>query len=231
MNSLDLRELLPLVEMQSRSYRLLLWMADAIPRGFLRFDEVHEHSTMPEAGTHWLRTHYRSVPPDARPNLEDLDSFALFFSTYLENSFELSAHPGKMLASPDCGCYCRWCCWVMDAPHLKTRKVLPADKKKAQALRRHAVLNLAAGHQLQVREAEIDKLLQQAPVREQASLYAYALDMLQRQQGIANGAAVLALWRDFAWNEHGSPKPRFQLKAENLIQAEASLLKILREMK
>ena len=55
----------------------------------------------------------------------------------------------------------------------------------------------------------------------------YGYDLLQREKGIANGPAVLALWRTFAWNESGSPKRGFRLEAEMIAEAETRLLALL----
>ncbi len=64
-------------------------------------------------------------------------------------------------------------------------------------------------------------------VSEDLSLLAYGYDMSQREKGIANGPAVLALWRGFAWNELGSPKHGFRLKADMIIDAQNRLLDLL----
>jgi hypothetical protein len=53
---------------------------------------------------------------------------------------------------------------------------------------------------------------------------------LQREKGIANGPSVLALWRGFAWNESGSPKHGFRLKAKLIADAENRLLALLQDI-
>ena len=49
----------------------------------------------------------------------------------------------------------------------------------------------------------------------------------EREKGIAEGPAVLALWRSFAWNEAGSPKDGFRLKAELITASEKRLVALL----
>ena len=66
-------------------------------------------------------------------------------------------------------------------------------------------------------------------MRETVALVAYGHDLLKRMQGIAEGPAVLALWRGFAWTETGSPKNDFHLEADAIVDAEKELSKVVRE--
>ena len=223
-------EMRRLVDMQHRSYLLLRWMARAVSEGFVNFETAHDYSTLPEAAEGWILGHYWNIPDNARPPREDLPAFCAFFSTYLTNSFDFISNPGKRRYSPDAHCFCPMCSWLIDAPNLRTKKVQSADKRRAQNMRVNALLNLAAEHRLGVRENEIRELLDDRQALEDASLIAYGYDLLQREKGIANGPAVLALWRGFAWNESGSPKHRFRLKAEMIVDAENRLLASLQNL-
>ena len=122
------------------------------------------------------------------------------------------------------------CSWLIDAPNLRSKKVQSADKRRAQKMRVSALLNMAAEHQLDVGENEITELLHDRQTSEDASLVAYGHDLLQRAEGIANGPAVLALWRGFAWNESGSPKHGFRLKAKLIVAAEKRLLALMQDI-
>jgi hypothetical protein len=225
LNQLEMRRL---VDMQHRSYLLLKWMAKAVSEGFVRFETAHDYSTLPEAAEGWILGHYLNIPYNARPPREDLPAFCAFFSTYLENSFDLISNPGKQLYSPDAHCFCPMCSWLVDAPNLKTKKLTPSHKRRAQTMRINAIMNLVAQYQLDVWNNHIQELLNDRPAFEDASLVAYGYDLLRRENGIASGPAVLALWRSFAWNESGSPKPGFRLKANVIVDAENRLLALLR---
>lgn len=213
-------DLRPLVEMQRRSYLLLRWMARAVEQGFVRFEAAHDYSTLPEAAESWIRSHYLNIPAQARPALDDLETFCFIFSTYLTNSFELLAAPGKQRYSEGAHCFCPMCSWMADAPNLRTKKLGPRDKRRAQTMRVNVLLNLAAGVGCELSPAGAEERLQDRATWEDASLVAYGYDLISRSKGIATGPAVLALWRGFAWNEAGSPKHRFRLKAELIVQAE-----------
>jgi hypothetical protein len=222
--------MLRLVDMQQRAYLLLKWMAKAVAEGFVSFKTAHEYSTLPDAAEGWILGHYLNIPDKARPRREDLAAFCAFFSTYLTNSFDLISNPGKQRYSPDAHCFCPMCSWLIDAPHLKTKKLGPADKRRAQTMRSNALANIAARERLVISQDDIENLLNDRQVFEEASLVAYGTDLLRREQGIASGPEVLALWRGFAWNESGSPKPDFRLTAKMIVDAEQRLLALLRDL-
>lgn len=223
-------EMRRLVDMQHRSYLLLKWMSKAVSEGFVNFETAHDYSTLPEAAEGWILGHYLNIPDNARPSRDELPAFCAFFSTYLTNSFEFISNPGKQLYSPDAHCFCPMCSWLVDAPNLKTKKVQSTDKRRAHKMRVNALLNLAAEHRLSVSENDITELLDDRQTSEAADLLAYGCDLLQREKGIANGPAVLALWRGFAWNESGSPKHGFRLKAKLIVDAESRLLALLQDI-
>ena len=223
-------EMRRLVDLQHRSYLLLKWMAKAVSEGFVNFETAHDYSTLPEAAAGWILGHYMNIPDNARPPREEIPAFCDFFSTYLTNSFDLVSDPGQRLYSPDAHCSCPMCSWLIDAPNLRTRTIQAADKRRAQKMRVNALLNLAADRQIDVGDSEIAELLEDREAFEDASLLAYGCDLLQREKGIANGPAVLALWRGFAWNASGSPKHGFQLKAKMIVAAEDRLAALLQDI-
>ncbi len=211
------------VDLQTRSYELLRWMVGAIDRGFIAFDTAHTYATFPEAAFAWLDEHHADLPLVARPAREDLLDFARFFGTYLETSFELVRDPGQVLFSPEAHCFCPMCSWLVDAPRLRTKKVGPADKQRADRLELGALRALAA--ELGVPESDDDfTALKQDPVlREPIARLAYARDLLARVRGATEGPATLALFRRFAWTREGSPRKDFVLRADDLLDAEALL--------
>ncbi len=228
MRLLNETELQRLVEMQQRSFRLLKWMAGAVEDGFVRFDTAHNYTAFPEAAADWITRHYQNIPADARPPHDDLHAFCEFFSTYLKNSFDLKEQPGVRLYSEDAHCFCPICSWLVRAPNLVAKKLRPRDKSRARKLRVQAIERLAAGHEISVTGEQINALLEERETFEEVSMLAYAYDLLQREKGIANGPAVLALWRGFAWTEAGSPKHRFKLTGKQLVEVEQRLLERLR---
>ena len=225
----DQQQLEHAVDLQQRSYRLLKWLADAVRSGLIQFESAHAFTSLPDAASSWLSEHIQNIPPDARPDRADIPTFAKFFSTYLENSFDLDTNPGKQLYSPGAHCFCPMCSWLIDAPNLKTKKIRSADKKRAHRMRSAAIQQIATEQDIAITDVDIEELLTDDSNYEKASLLAYGFDLFRRMNGIANGPAALALWRGFAWNRSGSPKPRFQLTAELILNAEDNFVRILKE--
>ena len=145
------------------------------------------------------------------------------FSTYLQNSFDLIVSPGKQLYSPDAHCFCPMCSWLVDAPNLTTKRISPADKRRAEKLRMSTLKQMALDNGTSLIEAKAAELLTDDRIREDSSLVAYGYDLLGRMRGIANGPAILSLWRGFAWTKSGSPKPKFKLDAQCICDAEERL--------
>lgn len=227
---LEEKELRRAVEMQRRSYLLLKWMASAVKDGFVSFKTAHAYSTLPQAAEGWILGHYLTIPANARPTTEDLGAFSAFFSTYLTNSFDLIANPGKQRYSPDAHCFCPMCSWLVDAPNLKAKKVTSADKRRAHKIRVETLLQVAMENVIPITESQIGGLLEDAANLESASLLAYGYDLLQRTKGIANGPAILALWRSFAWTTAGSPKAKFRLTPDLIIEAETRMIDAMKDM-
>lgn len=221
---LDAANMQRLVDMQHRSYRLLKWVSQAVTSQFIRFDTAHQYTTLPEATEPWMVDHYSNLPVDARPDRQDLKAFSHFFSTYLSNSFDLVAKPGKQRYSPGAHCFCPMCSWFVEAPHLKTKKVDSRAKRRAQTMRVNVMAGWAAERHRSVPDSVLEGLLKQRSTFVDASLAAYGVDLMERELAIANGPAVLALWRGFAWNELGSPNSRFQLSAAAIMDAQSRLL-------
>jgi hypothetical protein len=218
------------VDMQDRSYRLLIWMADAVTKGFIDFKTAHRYSSRPEATVDWILSHYMNIPENARVSRDDLEDFSAFFSTYLENTFDLVTDPGKQLYSPDAHCFCPMCSWLIDAPNLKTKKVSTLDKHKARKMKIAAIQQLAVHLETVLSDHAIEKIVNDPSLRGPLSLVTYAYDLLRRMKGISVGPAVLVLWRGFAWTKEGSPKKGFKLTTEMIIGSEKRLSKIIQKI-
>lgn len=215
------------VDMQQRSYRLLRWMAKAVEDGFIEFGTAHTYSSLPEAAEAWILCHYLNIPAAARVPHEDLHDFCAFFSTYLENSFDLVPNPGKRLYSPGAHCFCPMCSWLVNAPHLKAKRVSASDKQRARSMKIGMVRDTAAEHRVNLTEAEVDAIVDDPHLKEMVSLVTYGHDLLRRMKGITTGPAVLSLWRGFAWTEAGSPKKDFRLEADAILDGEKELIDAL----
>lgn len=211
------------LDLQERSYQLLVWMGEAIRRGFIRFNAAHAYATLPEAALAWLQSHYTDLPAKGRPSREDLVDFSNLFATYLESSFDLTHNPGQKRFSPDAHCFCPMCSWLVDIPHLTPKRLTAADKRRARDLQLDLVRALAARSSLLLPEGAGERIVDDPALREDLALATWARALLGRIEGLSEGPAVLALWRRFAWTEQGSPKPSFRPTAEGVLAAERAI--------
>ena len=224
---LDPKQLERAVEMQTKSYALLKWVGQAVSSGLLSFNAAHEYSSLPIAAKDWIEKHYLNIPASARVAFDDIPTFANFFSTYLENSFDLISQPGRIKYSPDAHCFCPMCSWMIDAPRLKTKTLTPADKKRALKLQVNAITQLGLDIGADTTDSRSETIVAEKDTGEMTALYAYGQDLIRRLDGTASGPAVLVLWRRFAWTSLGSPKPKFRLSSSMILEAESRLRTIL----
>lgn len=228
----DKGELTGAVEIQRRSYRLLRWIGEAIPRGFIRFERAHEYATEAEAAEEWIAEHYANLPEDCRPPARrgrELRRFANCLSSYLLTSFDLLSNPGTRLDSA-CGCYCSMCAYVSAAPHLRLRNPRAKDVRQAEQLKRLCMKQMADDAGITAGMDALGRLLADQGRSREAAVVTYGVHLLRRCEGLATGPALLALWRQFAWTPAGSPRRGFELRAEDILEAEGRLLEALRSL-
>lgn len=211
------------VRLQRQSYALLRWMSEGIERGTLSFSGAHDSASLPAAALAFLNRHYESIPAEARPEKGDLVSSANLFATFLEGSFDLVQNPGKKLYSPEAHCFCPMCSWLVAVPHLRPKKLAPADKLRADRLELGTLASLATELGLTLPDSAAAALASDATLRETRALATYGRDLLKRLDGVSEGASTLALWRRFAWAKEGSPIKGFVLSAANILAAERTL--------
>jgi len=228
MNHLLIRdEVEKAVRLQAGGYQLLQWLEKAMKEGFIIPEAAGTYAASEDAAYSWLDRHYLNLPKNARPERSELRAFSNFFSTYLDSTFDLDAIPGKRLYSPDNHCFCPFCTWMLQKPHLQPKKVGSGDKKVAERMKTTFLRRLAETHRISVTDETLDDMLQDPNLREPIGLCTYAADLLQRLQGWAVGAASLALWRSFAWTPQGSPKKDFVLTADEIMIAQDLLVERL----
>lgn len=214
------------IDLQRRSYALLKWLGEAIPRGFISFDTAHQYTDSAESALAWITEHFDNLPRAARPpsyDAETMQRFANFFASYLETSFDLDKHPRTRLES-GCGCYCSFCTVAVSAPQLRAKRLGRPDKDRAKKLELDCLKELAAFQELSFDTDVFAKLLSDRRTREQAAIIAYARQLFRRCDGAYTGPWVLALWRTFAWHQTGSPKKNFELTSELVLEAEQALI-------
>lgn len=215
------------IEIHSQSYRLLRWVAEAVGKGFIPATRAHQYASAGDASCAWVRAHYWNFPHALRPDRRHLREFADFFATYVTSSFDVVERPGTRLESR-CGCYCPLCARLVNAPHLRAKRLRPRDKDRARRLTVDRVTALAREEGLVPDESAVEAVVGSENTRRAAAYSAYGHWLIRRLGGDTDGPAVLALWRAIAWTPTGSPVKNFRLRYEDFVDAEEALTAALR---
>lgn len=224
----DREELELAVDLHARAYYLLRWVSTAISKGIIQFDRAHDYLDESDAAKEWIERHFLNLPPSCRPEFDQLEPFARFFATYLTTSFELVKEPGVQVQS-SCGCFCPICTHLAAAPHLRTKKLTRRDKQRARKLKLGVLQQVAHESQARLDQQRAIALIDSAKSAMDVSLITYGHHLVARTRGSSDGPAVLALWREIAWNEKGSPKKQFQLYSEDIFRAKESIANMIIE--
>ncbi len=227
---MDPDEVERLVECQRQSYSLFRWFVSGLENYWLTPHAVRDTAGLPEAAQSWITKHRDSIPSDVRPTDEDMTLVCNVFATYLESSFYVVPNPGQRLYSPDAHCFCPLCSWLVDAPHLKTRKPGSGDKRRARAMKLTCLRHLAIDCNVELTDEQIDTLVDDPDLREACSYVAYYAELKRRASGQPTTTSSLVLWRGFAWTATGAPKKRFKLGAKNIIAARELLCRELQAL-
>jgi hypothetical protein len=229
----DYQRLAKAIATREATYKLLMWISDAIDSGKILPTRAAQHSGGTLAATHWLRSCYYHIPEALRPLPTDIDEFAAFFSTYLLSSFDVVLKPGtKGVGRSMGGCHCEICLRIVNAPHLRAKKLYAVDKRRANVLMCDRIVALARENVRNVDNASIDRfaddLVANVKTRRHAAYLTYGYWLIQRLDGNSDGASILALWRIIAWDPRGGMRRNFHLKLDDFQFAEQVLLSELR---
>jgi hypothetical protein len=217
------------LDIHAQSYQLLRWVAEAVRKGFIPATRAHQYANTGDAAFDWLREHYLNLPLGMRPDRRYLREFANFFGTYVTSSFDIVEQPGTRLDSR-CGCYCPLCAHLVNAPHLRPKKLGRRDRERAVQLMVDRVAGLAREEGIGATESAVAAVVSGDETRRSAAYSAYGYWLIRRLDGHTDGAAVLALWREIAWKRTGSPIPGFRLQYEDFVEAEEVVAGALRSV-
>ena len=211
------------IEIQHKSYKLLRWISKAIDDGRLPAQFATRHAEGPESAVEWVRRYHDVFPSDVQVASDDLQALANFFWTYVVTSFDVVSEPGTR-GEFGTICTCELCVRLVDASHLKTKKLRAQDKRLALDLMVARVVSLGAEHDVVIDEGIARSFLDEPALRRAAGYAAYGGSLLDRLRGETDGPAVLALWREVAWTRAGSPIKDFHLDVRDFMASEQRLL-------
>ena len=225
----DYTRLSKAISTRDLSYKLLMWISDAIDKGLIQPSQAAHRRGGPDAATDWLRSNYFHIPEHLRPTEDDIPEFSAFFSTYLTSSFDVIEKPGTKGEGPTPTiCRCELCMRIVNAPHLQAKKLYAKDKRRANFLMAESVVELANENRLEIDLDLATELITGNENRRNAAFFAYGRWLIIRLSGQSDGPAILALWRLIAWDPRGGIRRRFTLKLDDFKIAENNLLAAIR---
>lgn len=218
MKLLDRAPLERALDLARRAYRLMLWLGDAVERGFIAHEAAHLYASGQAGARAWVEKHYDNIPPDARPARADVRDFCNVLETFRTGSLDLEADPAPR-GSPSVRS-CTVCYWLLREPRVRTKKPTSRDRSRARKMLADAVRRAALVEDVALTGADVDAIVDAPDMREPVALLAYGCDIQRRLGGVSAGPAQLVLWRRFAWKLSGSPKKDFELTADLILAAE-----------
>lgn len=117
---------------------------------------------------------------------------------------------------------------IVNAPHLRTKKLFARDKRRADFLMEESVSELASGNNLQPDGSLVKQVITSEATRRHAAYLSYGHWLVRRLAGESDGPAILALWRLIAWDPRGGMRRDFELRLDDFRVAEEALLSAIR---
>ena len=108
-------------------------------------------------------------------------------------------------------------------PNLDPRAAAKKDVQAAVELKRIYIDKLASELGISNLGPVVDKVLGTSDLATDVSMATWGAELLRRSEYASQGQAVLALWRQFAW-QGNTPRPKFQITANKLITAERNIV-------
>ena len=120
---------------------------------------------------------------------------------------------------------------IVNAPHLRTKKLYARDKRRSETLMRDCVAKLADEKSIHVSDDLVTRIVTEQPTRRSAAYITYGHWLIRRLYGESDGPAILALWRLIAWDPRGGMRRGFMLELDDFKAAETSLLAAIQHAK
>ncbi len=214
-----------ILDLQRRSYALLRWIDAKVQDGTLPIGSLHGALDASIAAVEWLSRNAASIPTSARPPEGKLEKFAHLFASYLVTSFEIAA---KKKVRAACGC--ELCSYLVAVPNLKVRAPSAPDERIAEEVKLDCLEALALEEGAALFRTELGTFVgANADLNRPIAIVAYVRELDRRSTYRGQGRPVLALWRQFAWQD-GRPTRNFELTADEVLHAQEAIRERLRQV-
>lgn len=220
-------ELIKALKIQEQTYNLAFWLNSAIKKGIIRPEKAMDYAASFVAAKNWIVDHYHNLPIDGRPDSlepKDLGSFTFMFISHFNSSFDIEDKPGQRYVPHRLR---NGGLTHVDNPHIQPKKIDSKDKSRARKLKIDYIKKLAIASEKQITDIIIENLIDNSELKEKIAVTTYGMQLINRMSGHDEGTANLALWREFAWDQNGSPKKKTKLDADKMLNYEILIVKKL----
>lgn len=169
----------------SQAYKFLLWMdkqACQDPDVFAP-DNV---AAIRDATTCavWLQVNRESLPPKLLPDDDDVSAFANMLGSFFDTSFRVQyvEFDGRILEAR----------LTRGADEVAVRRT---TGRSAEMVLVHAIRRLAQSESIPIAQAEARRLTKNNRFRAAALIWAYALELVRRAEGVSKGTVIRDIWR------------------------------------
>lgn len=218
-------EIEKVVDLQEKSYKVFLWITNKLKttksKKHSLFDEVHERVNFYNGCLAWITKHRSELPNDARPDAEDLESFAHLMTSFLQTSFEVS---DKVKVQ---SCPCPFCCFFTEVTGFKRRKPDQKARSRAHKEKLRYIKTLCREESMEAPPDIEAWLSENRELAYDISYATYGRSLIRRSKFSGKGEEALVLWREIAWDEF-HPKDKFKLLAREMIISENRIIKKLK---
>ena len=207
-------------------YKLVPWLENAIYRNAVSPNDIALLSTDNALCLDWFKSQYHSLPTENRPgtSLDELTDYACMLSGMLFDAFELETNPGVRYVPHRLRSFHKPSKTARNS-HLHPKKLTKKDRFKAIKLKVSYLEKLCNEHGIVLPDSALNLPIPRT--NDALAIATYAGCLVRRMHGHKEGPAVLALWREFAWNK-GGPIKNYKLKVSSILKAENLLVVALK---
>lgn len=184
---LDRSDITELLLLQSRGYRLLMWLDErSVRQPELLSAAAVAQLREPGSAAAWMERQRAMIPADLLPTTDQAPRFWDLFASFFATSFRV-----QRLEFDDRLLDARLKLGADDADPTRT------GVENAQAL---AVKHLAASQGLRLAEGEAKRLVKRAALKEAARIWTYVWELDRRARHKGKGPVAHRIWRTLPWS-------------------------------
>lgn len=208
-----------------RALAALRALSDAVFAGMAITPSAHVEVDETAAAADWLRRNVHLVPTEARPtDPHQHEELARVVAALLVSSFDVIANPREVGVPDSGGCTCPLCLRMVAAPNLRAKKLRSSDQQRADELVADHIGALGGDAGAALTTEDCGALAAREDLRESLALSTWAEHLVRRIAGDADGPALLALWRRFAWTRTGAPKANYAVTSGDVERSRTTIL-------